>query len=72
MKMPNYSTIDMAIHAAVDLSTALQTPRPESSFQVGDTQLKAISLLSQIFDAATKIANRDALRTPRLANEEKD
>ena len=42
MKMPNYSTRDMAIHAAADMAKALQTPRPESTFQVGDTQLKVI------------------------------
>ena len=47
--MPNYSTRDMAIHAAVDLAKALQKPRPESPFQVGDAQLKAIRELSQIF-----------------------
>ena len=29
MKMHNYSTRDMAIHAAADLAKALQTPRPE-------------------------------------------
>ena len=71
--MPNYSTRDMAIHAAADLSKALQTPRPESPFQVGDSQLKAIRELSQIFDAETKIPNRDAFPTPTiLDNEEKD
>ena len=43
MKMPNYSTRDMAIHAAEDLEKAFRTPRPESPFQVGDAQLKAIS-----------------------------
>ena len=42
MKMPNYSTRDMAIHAATDIEKALQTPRPESPFQVGGAQLKAI------------------------------
>ena len=36
MKMPNYITRDMSIHAAADLAKALQTPRPESPFQVGD------------------------------------
>ena len=51
MKIPNYSTRDMAIHAAADISKALQTPRPESPFQVGDAQLKAIRGLYQIFDA---------------------
>ena len=35
MKIPNYSTRDMAIHDAADLAKALQTPRPESPFQVG-------------------------------------
>ena len=42
MKMPNYSTRDIAIHDAADLAKALQTPRPESPFQVGNAQLKAI------------------------------
>ena len=42
MKMPKYSTRDMAIHAAADLSKALQTTRPESHFEVGDAKLKAI------------------------------
>ena len=70
MKMPNYSTRDMVIHAAADLEKALQTPSPESPFQVGDAQLKAIRELSQIFDAETKIPNRDALPPPRLSNEE--
>ena len=72
MKMPNYSTRYMAIHATADLAKSLQTPRPESPFQVGDAQLKAIRELSQIFDADTKIPNRDALPPPpRLTNEEK-
>ena len=70
MKMPNYSKRDMAIHAAADLAKAFQTPRPESPFQVEDAQLKAIRELSQIFDAETKIPNKDALPPPpRLANE---
>ena len=64
MKIPNYSTRDMAIQAAEDLAKALQTPRPESPFQVGDAQLKAIRGLSQIFDAETKIPNRDAFPSP--------
>ena len=62
--MANYSTRDMSIHAASDLSKSLQTPRPESPFQVGNAQLKAIGELYQIFDAETKIPNRDALFTP--------
>ena len=64
MKIPNYSTRYMAIHAASDLVKSLQTPSPESFFQVGDTQLKSIRELSQIFDAETKIPERDALPTP--------
>ena len=64
MKMPNYSTRDMAIHADADLAKSLQTPRSESPFQVGDAQLKTIKGLSQIFDTETKIPNRDALLTP--------
>ena len=59
--MSNYSTRDMAIHADADLAKALQTPRTESPFQVGDAQLKAIRELANIFDADTKILNRDAL-----------
>ena len=31
---------------------------------MGDAQLKSIRQLSQIFDAETKISNRDALPTP--------
>ena len=58
MKIPNYSTRDMAIHAAADMAKALQTTRPESTFQVEDAQLKAIRELSHIFDAETKIPNR--------------
>ena len=64
MKITNYSTRDMAIHAAADIAKAFQTPRLESPFQVGYAQLKAIRELSQIFDAETKIPNRDALTTP--------
>ena len=51
----------MAIYAAVDLTNSSQTPRPESPFQVGDSQLKAIRELAKIFDAETKIPNRDSL-----------
>ena len=51
VKIPNYSTRDMAIHAAAYLAKSLQTPRPESPFQVGDAQLKAVRGLFQIVDA---------------------
>ena len=64
MKIPNYSTRDMSIHANAYLVKALQTPRPESHFQVGDTQLKAIRELSHIFDSKTKIPNRYAFPPP--------
>ena len=63
MKMINYISRDMAIHAAADIAKALQAPSLESYFQVGDSQLKAISGLAKIFDAETKIPNRDALPT---------
>ena len=66
MKMPNYSTRDMAIHAYAYLAKSLQTPRPELPFQVGDAQLKAIRELSQISDAETKIPNRDVLPPPQI------
>ena len=62
--MPNYSTRDMATHAAAYIAKALQTPRPESPFQVVDDQLKEIRELSQTFDAETKIPKRYALPTP--------
>ena len=65
MKIPNYSTRDMYIHAAADISKDLQTPSPKSPFQVGDAQLKSIRELSQVFDAETKILNMDALPTPQ-------
>ena len=61
MKIPNYSSRYMAIHAAADMAKALQKIRPESHFQVGDSQLEAIRELANIFDADTKIPNRDAL-----------
>ena len=64
MKIPNYSTRGTAIHAAVDLAKSLQTPRPESPFQVGDAQPKSIRSLAHIFDSDTKIPNRDVLPTP--------
>ena len=55
----------MAIHADADLEKALQTPRLESTFQSGDSQLKSIRELANIFDADTKIPNRGALPTPQ-------
>ena len=64
MKMPNYSSRDMSIDAAADLSKSLQTPRPESPFQMGDSQLKAIRKLANIFYSETKIPNRGVLPTP--------
>ena len=73
MKIPNYSTRDTAINYAADIEKALQKPRLESPFQVGDAQLKSIRQLSQIFDAETKTPNMDALPTPpRLSDEEKN
>ena len=42
MKIPNYSSRDTAINAAVDLAKSLQTPRLEPPFQVGESQLKEI------------------------------
>ena len=64
MKIPSYSSRDMAINDASDIAKALQTPRPESPFQVGDSQIKAMRELANIFDVETKIPNRDALITP--------
>ena len=71
MKMPNYSSRDMAIHNAADMEKDLQATWPEPPFQFGDSQLKAIRELSNVFDADTKIPNRDSLPTPPIpANEE--
>ena len=71
MKIPNYSSRDMTIHANADISKALQPPRLESPFQLGNSQIKAIRELANIFDAETKIPNSDALPThPIIANEE--
>ena len=64
MRIPNYCSIDMAIHAAAYLEKALQTHRPESPFQVRDAQLKAIRELAKLFNSDTKIPNMDALPTP--------
>ena len=64
MKITKYSSRDMAIHADADLEKDLQTPMPEPPFQVGDTQLKPIRELDNIFDAEIKIPSRDALTTP--------
>ena len=61
MKMPNYSSRDMVIRAAGYLAKSLQTPEPESPFQVLDAKMKEIRILANIFDAETKIPNRDAL-----------
>ena len=66
MKMPNFSYRDTAIHAATDLENALQTPRPESPFQMGESQLKAIRELAKTFDAEIQLPNRDTLPTPPI------
>ena len=55
LKMTNYSSRDMDMHAAEDLEKALQTPRTESLLQLGEYQLKAIREFTNIFDAETKI-----------------
>ena len=47
MKILNFSSIDMAIHDVADLEKALQTPCPESPFQVGDSQPKGMRELNK-------------------------
>ena len=64
IKIPNYSSRDMAIHNDADLSKALQTLSIEPLFQVGYCQLKAIRELKNIFDAENKTPNRYTLPTP--------
>ena len=54
----------MAIHDAADLEKFLKTPRPESPFQVRDSQIKAIRELSKVFYGETKIPNINTLPTP--------
>ena len=41
VKIANFSSIDMAINAAEDLTKALKTPHPESPLKSGDSQLEA-------------------------------
>ena len=60
----------MAIHAAEYLEKALQTPRLESPFQVGDTQLKAIRELTIFLMQRLKSQIGMHFPPPRLANEE--
>ena len=62
----------MAIHDPAYLLKAIQTPRPESPFKVGESKLRAIRKLANIFDEETKIPNRYALSSPPPipANEE--
>ena len=68
MKMNNYSSRDMAIHAAADTEKALKKTLPESPFQVGDSQLKAIreskNFLMQKFNSQAGMH----YRPPSLAN----
>ena len=66
MKMPSFSSRDMFIHADAYLTKAFQITHPESPFQLGDYQLKAIRDLANCFDAAIQHPNRDALPTPQL------
>ena len=71
MKMTNYSSRYMGIHATAYLTTAFRKFSPESYFQVGGSQLKSIRELAKIFDAENIIPNRDSLPTPLTpANEE--
>ena len=51
MKIPNFSSIDMAIHDAADMEKSFQTPRPESPLQVGESQIKATRELDKNIDA---------------------
>ena len=64
MKMTNFSSRDMAINAAEDMSKALQTPLQGSTFQVGDYQLKAIRELDEKIDAEIQLKNRYELPPP--------
>ena len=47
MKMPSFSSRDMAIHTVAYMEKALQTPQLESPFQVGESQLKAMRVLDK-------------------------
>ena len=51
----------MAINSAADLEKALQIPRPESNFQVGESELKEMRRLAKYFDPEIQFPNRDAL-----------
>ena len=54
----------MYIHDSVDLEKSLQTPRPESPFQVGDSQLKSNMELAKKCDAEIQLPNTDSLTNP--------
>ena len=51
----------MAIHADADLEKSLQTPRSESTFQVGGTKIKSIRELDKSFDEEIQLPNMYAL-----------
>ena len=53
----------MAINSSADLEKALQIPRPESYFQVRESQLKEMRKLAKYFDPEIQFPNRDALPT---------
>jgi hypothetical protein len=53
LSMPNTSSKDLAIIAALELSNALQNPAPAAPFShIGTAQLQALHQLSDIFSAA--------------------
>ena len=54
----------MAIHVAADLKKSVKTTHPESTIQLGDSQLKEIRELAKTFDATIQLPNMDALPTP--------
>ena len=60
MKTTNFSYRDIAIHADAYLKKALKKPRPESTFQVGESKIKIIRKSSKCFDEPIQLSNRDA------------
>ena len=66
--MPKTSSTDRVVHAARELSDALQHPHPATPFnQIGDQQLHALQQLSKLFNTqATIFTTSTAATSPRV------
>ncbi len=65
--MPNFSSVDAAIRAAIELCWAIRHPSPSSPLApIGDAQLEAIQQLADIFSAATLAPSQHTSSPPRV------